>query len=337
VFFKGRNLLSLSDLTDAEISEIVAFAHELKGRFHAGEPMDFLSGAQLFVMDPEGLLGAWNPLALAMTQLGGKVMTIDTENLRDKLGETWFDRLRLLELSGHGLASAGLNESNGQSFLEDLGGEIKIPLINAMSDLAAPMQALATQLTLTELLADKLEDARVAMVWAPPGQAEKPLSHPISLAEILLRRGLPIRMACPVRFHPGADAAEYLDAILPGGFELSEDPAEALDGADVVFSMNWTPDATSSDLDELATIGSEYAPWKMVPELFAMASDKALLGGGLPQSRDNEIAAELLESPRSIHLEESANLLHVAKAVLALYLDPVVQGSPQDNHDSTVQ
>jgi len=337
LFFKGRDLLSLADLSDAEMTEIISFAREMKARFHAGESIDFLSGAHLFVMDPEGLLGAWNPLALAMTQLGGFATVLDLGDLRERWGETWLDRARLMELSGHGLAAAGLGEPWGQAFLEELASEIHVPVINALSDLAAPMQALASLLSLTERMKGELEDSRAALLWAPPGHAQKPVSLPLSLAESILRRGIPLRMAGPARFRPGEGIHSYLDAFLPGGLDFVEDPAEAVEGADIVYSMNWTLQDEPIDLEKLADMGRDYAAWKMSPELFGLASDRALLGGGLPQSRDNEIAAELLESERSIHLEESANLLHVAKAVLTLFLDPAIAGGSREDHDTTVQ
>ncbi|MBC8365787.1 hypothetical protein H8E52_00105, partial [bacterium] len=82
-------MLSLADLTDAETSELVAFGRELKGRFHAGEPIDFLTGAQLFLLDPGNLFGGFNPMAIAMTQLGGVATLVEPSGPREKLGETW--------------------------------------------------------------------------------------------------------------------------------------------------------------------------------------------------------------------------------------------------------
>ncbi len=337
MFFKGRDVLSLADLSDAEMSEIVAFGRELKGRFHAGEPMDFLSGAQLFLLDPENHYSGFNPLAIAMTQLGGVATRIETSGPREKLGETWLDRARLMDLSGNGLAATGQGVEHGQAFMEELAEVLKVPIFNLMSDLAAPLQALSTLLTLNEHRGEKMEESRAALLWAPPGQAQKSTALPLSLAEMFLRQGISLRMACPSRFHPGAEAAEYLDAFLPGAFEISEDPGEALDSADLVFSMNWTPELGAEDLEELAAMGSEFSDWRMSSELLSLAASESIVGGGLPQSRDNEIDSALLDDPRSIHTEESANLLHVSKAVLALFMDPAIAGSVGEEHDSTIQ
>jgi len=337
MFLKGRDLLSLNDLIDSELSELIAFARELKSRFHAGEPMDFLMGAQIFSMDPEGLLGSWNPIAIGMTQLGGVCTDLGDGGLREELGETWLDRGRLLDLSGHGLAVTGRSVKWGHPFMEELAAGLNSPVINLMSDLAAPLQAIASSMAVQERLGEKMGEARAAIVWAPPGRATKPMSRPLSLAEILLRQGVAVRMACPLAFHPGAELADYLDAFLPGIFEIGEDPGEAIDGADVVFSMNWAPDLRQHSLEELAAIGSEHQGWRMEAEALEFAAPESLLGGGLPQNRDFEIQGELLDGERSIHLEESANMLHVAKAVLALILDPSIHGNVQENHDSTIQ
>jgi len=330
MFLKGRDLLTLSDLGDGELGDVLAFARELKGRFHAGEPMDFLNGAQLFSLDPDGLLGAWNPLVIGMAQMGGVCSELGRGGLREELGETWLDRARLLDLSGHGLAIAGRSTDSGHHFMEQFAGELQAPLINAMSDLAAPLQALASFLTLQERRGDELENARAALVWSPPGRACKPLSTPVSLAEILLRRGLTLRMACPAPFHPGAETADYLDQFRPGAIEIGEDAAEAMDGADLVFAMNWNAETGPLPLEALALMGRQYEGWRMSAELLALASEDALLGGGLPQTRDAELQASLLEGPQSIHLEENVNLLHVAKALLALILDPAIHGSHKD-------
>ena len=149
----------------------------------------------------------------------------------------------------------------------------------------------------------------------------KPASLPLSLVEALLRRGMGVRLACPPDFHPGLEHLEFLDARVPGALQQIDDPDAAVEGADLVFSLGW---AAASSLDELEEMGERaqvHESWRLTRERFSLANPEALLGGGMPQSRGREIEEALLEDARAMHLDESANLLHVAKSVCALTLD----------------
>jgi ornithine carbamoyltransferase len=105
---------------------------------------------------------------------------------------------------------------------------------------------------------------------------------------------------------------------VPGALEILDDPEDAVEGADLVIALNW---GSGDGADGSKEAVERHAAWRLTPDRLARAAPGALVGGGLPQSRGREIQASLLESRRSIHLDESVNLLHVAKAVLALTLD----------------
>ncbi|MDP6418216.1 MAG: hypothetical protein QF492_08700 [Candidatus Krumholzibacteria bacterium] len=321
MFIKGRHLLSLSDLDNQEINELIDFALELKARFLSGESTEFMSGGHLYLFDPESLMGAWDPVSLAFENLGGRCHRVKAGGLREDWGETWRDRIQLLSRSAHGLAMASADPEQGHAFLEESAQLSRVPVINMMSERAAPLQAMASLMAVQGQKGPDLENLRAALLWAPPGIRSRPPSLPFSLLEILLRKEIAVTLACPASFQPGLEVQDAAGEISPTGFTLCEDPSEAIEDADLVFSMNWDLDYQNQDFEEIARIAGEFSSWMLNEEMLALAAPDALFGGMLPKSRDTEIEAKLLEHPRSIHLEESSDLLHVARAVLALSMD----------------
>ncbi|MCP4546197.1 MAG: hypothetical protein GY835_07000 [bacterium] len=321
LYRKGADLLSLTDLSDEEITELLAFTRELKGRYASGDELQLLTGVQLFLFDLDRVLPAWNPYRLAMEQLGGRAHEIEPSRINLNWNETYLDLFAQLDRTGHGLAISSIRSGEGQSFIEDTAELMSRPVFNMLSDSAAPCQALASLLAVEERIGRDMSGATASIVWAPPGVSPKPAALPLSLAELCVRRDIDLRLACPSEFHPGEEFCERMDSIVPGGLQVTDDPIEAIADSNLVFSLNW---GVADNEDAMVATRQEterYSGWRMGTDRFAFANQGALLGGGLPQGRGTEIEEQLLEIPQAIHLEEAENLLHVVKAVLALTLD----------------
>ncbi|MBN2171630.1 MAG: hypothetical protein JW819_09970 [Candidatus Krumholzibacteriota bacterium] len=330
LFLKGRDLLSLTDLDSGVLDDLLRFASELKQRSRCGEELALLAGVQLYLYDPERILPAWDPFGLAVSRLGGAARRVGPEELKLVWGESFLDLFQQLDRLGDGLAMASIREDEGHGFIASAAGLMNRPVFNMLSEREAPFQTLATLLTLRERIGDDWPGKRYAIVWAPPGMSAKPVSPPLSLARALLGRGAELSLACPPDFRPGGEGAASA-----GRLRLLDDPDEAVDGADAVFSLNWGPVGARDDLERAGEAARDHAAWMMTAARLARAAPEALLGGGLPQSRDTEIEPALLDHPRSIHLDESENLLHAAKAVFALTLD-LERAQPKDD-DTTIQ
>ena len=332
IYRKGRDLIELDDLQEAEIGEIIAFARELKQRSVSGEPLELLEGVQLFLYDPDRVMPAWDPFRVAIAQLGGQAHSIQPDRINLSWSETFLDLFAQIDRAGHGLAIASTRPGEGHAFLSDTAHLMQGPVLNMLSDRAAPFQALATLMAVEERLGGESDSATCAITWAPPGLAPKPISLPLSLAEALARRGQSVRIACPTEYSPAGVVLERLDLMAPGAVQVTDDLIGALSDADLVFSMNWTNAENAEEFARAADEMRAHSAWQMSAEHLSFAAPSALLGGGLPQSRESEIEEGLLEHPRSIHLEEAANLLHMAKAVMALTLDLVrTQVTPHES------
>jgi len=321
LFLRGRDLLSLDELGDGEIGDLLAFARELKTRADCGEVLDLLKGVLLYVFDPDRLAPAWNPLAVAMGQLGGQAQQVDPARINLNWNETFLDLFRQLDRTGHGLAMASIRPGEGHGFMADTASLMERPVLNLISDLAAPFQTLASLMALGERGGPELSGADVALCWAPPGLAFKPLSPLRSLARALIRLGANLRLACPVEYHPGEDFYAEMDSLVPGALEITDAAEAAVAGADFVFACNWGLEGDLGHGADAEGAAARHADWCFSAQQLAAAKEDVLLGGMLPQSRDREIEAALLDDPRSLHLDETTNLLHVAKSVLALTLD----------------
>jgi len=330
LFLKGSDLLSLADLDAGALDELLRFARELKRRSRCGEELALLTGVQLFLFDPERILPAWDPFGLAVSRLGGAARRVGPEELKLVWGESYLDLFQQIDRLGDGLAMASIREDEGHGFMADTAGLMQRPVFNMLSEREAPFQALASLLTLSERFGEEWREKRYAIVWAPPGMSAKPVSPPLTLARALLAGGAELALACPPAFGPGGEGAASA-----GRLRLLDDPDEAVDGADAIFSLNWGPVGARDDLERAGEAARDHAAWMMTQARLARAAPEALIGGGMPQTRDAEIEPALLEHPRSIHLDESENLLHAAKAVFALTLD-LERALPKDD-DTTIQ
>lgn len=335
LFIKGRSLLSLEDLQGSEIDDLLDFAHELRGRFHAGEQLAFLKGSQFFVFDPDNVFAAWDPFRLAVDYLGGRTRRIAPEDLNLAWGENYYDLVTVLDRCGHGLGVSSIRPGEGHGFIKDLAGIMHRPVFNLLSEVEAPFQALATLMTVRERLGSNLDGARVALCWAPPGISPKPASLAMSTGEALTRAGASLQIACPDDFLPGEESLAPLQDAAGGLLDLTDEPAQALDAADIVLAMNWNLATTGSELEEEGEMAARHEGWTLTEERLKLASANAVVGGGLPQAQDKEIAESVLHSERSIHVEESENLLHVAMAVFALSLD--LQNDIRGRDEPTLQ
>ncbi len=321
LFLKGKDLIELQDLGDDEIAELLSFAAELKKRAGDGEPLSLLEGVQLFLYDPDKVMPAWDPFRVAISQLGGSAHDIQPDRINLSWNETFLDLFAQLDRAGHGLAIASTRPGEGHGFVLDSAELMLNPVLNMISDQSAPFFALASLMAVEERLGGDSATMSSAVTWAPPGLAPKPVSLPLSLVELLIRRDHSVHLACPTEFLPGGELLERLDGIVPGALQITDDPVSAIVDVDLVFSLNWSNAESTAELERAIEEMQAHASWQLTEERFSLAAPGALLGGGMPQSRANEIEPALLEHARAIHIEEAANLLHIAKAVLALTLD----------------
>jgi ornithine carbamoyltransferase len=199
-----------------------------------------------------------------------------------------------------------------QADVEGLAEYGSIPVINGLTDLHHPCQALADIMTVYEYK-KKIEGLKLAFVGDGHNMAH-------SLLEICSKLGMDVAVACPDGYRPNAGivAACKMNAELNGTkVTVTHDPAEAVSGADAVYTDVWTSMGQEAESKKRMI---DFKPFVVNEALFTKAKKDAIFLHCLPAHRGEEVTAGVIDSPRSVVFDEAENRLHAQKAVLALLM-----------------
>lgn len=180
------------------------------------------------------------------------------------------------------------------------------PVINLLSDLEHPCQAIADLMTVAEHR--PLEGARIAYV----GDGNN-VAHSLMLAAAAV--GVSVTVAAPQGFEPRASVLEQAREAAAGGAEIgvTDDPQEAVRGVDVVYTDVWTSMGSEGEAEERRR---RFQPFRVTAELFEAASDDAIFMHCLPAHRGEEVTSEVMEHSRSRVFDQAENRLHAFEAIL---------------------
>jgi ornithine carbamoyltransferase len=290
VDLSGRSLLRIGDLVPAEVDAILDLAGELKG-----DLTPRLAGRTLGLIFMQPSTRTRLSFSSAMAQLGGQPISLRSDELQLSRGESIGDTARVLSRYVDVAAIRTLSQDDLDTWAE----AATIPVINALTQVEHPCQALADALTIRDRLG-ALDGVRVGWV----GDGTNVL---VSLAGIAALTGMRVTAACP----PGYEPPEGTPV------ELTGDPREAAAGADVLVTDIWTSLGTD---DEAAQRLRDLEPYRVDTALLAEAARGAIVLHCLPAHPGEEIAADVLYGPQSAVWDEAENRLHVQKALLALVL-----------------
>ncbi len=300
------DLVSTRDLGPAGVEAVLDLAGIMKAR-----PADFrkaLTGRQMVMFFEKPSLRTRLTFEAGMTGLGGSAMFVDQRHerldAREKLSdvahnlERWVDVIVLRTLS--------------QETIDGMAQYARIPVINALSDLEHPCQALADYLTLVERFGD-LKDR--CLVYVGDGNN---VAHSLLLTCACL--GSSIRVATPAGYEPNsqivADALEIAEET-GATIQLLHDPHEAVAGADAIYTDAWTSMGQEKEEQERARI---FPPYQVNDEMMQEAAPDAVFMHCLPAHRGLEVTDEVMDSEQSVIFEQAENRLHVQKAILYLLL-----------------
>jgi ornithine carbamoyltransferase len=240
--------------------------------------------------------------------LGGSAMFVDQTHerldAREKLSdvahnlERWVDLIVLRTFS--------------QQTIEGMAQHASIPVINALSDVEHPCQALADYLTLLERFGDVKERC---LAYVGDGNN---VAHSLLLTCACL--GSSIRVATPAGYAPNPQivaAAREIAEETGAEINLLTDPHEAAFGADAIYTDAWTSMGQEREENERAKV---FPPYQVNAELMAEAAPHAVFMHCLPAHRGLEVTDEVIDSPQSVVFEQAENRLHVQKAILYLLL-----------------
>jgi ornithine carbamoyltransferase len=297
-----RHLISLHDLTPPEIEFLLKLAHEVKAtpaRYH-----NALEGRTLAMILEKPSLHTRVTFELGISELGGRALNLSLEEVGLGKHAAVKDVARNLSR----WVDIILARVHSHQTVIELAENASVPVINGLSDFEHPCQALGDYLTLLEC---KGGLADLTLAWVGDGNN---VAH--SLIYGAARLGVRVRIATPAGYEP--DRSVVADAKREGGdVTLTHDPAEAVVGADAVYTDVWT----SMGYEEEAETRQEiFRPYQVNSQLMRAAGPQALFMHCQPARRGEEVTDDVMDSPRSIAYNQAENRLHMQKAIFLALL-----------------
>jgi ornithine carbamoyltransferase len=302
-----RHFLRDDDLSPDEQAAVLALAAEVKSDPYAQRPLD---GPQtVAVLFDKASTRTRVSFSVGIADLGGVPLVLDTSTTQIGRGESVADTARVLGRMTSVIAWRTFRQAD----LEEMAAHAGVPVINALTDDFHPCQILADWLTVREHKGDL---AGLTAVYL--GDGANNMGHSYLLGGATA--GMHIRIGAPGGHQPRpaivADA-EKIAAGTGGSVRVTDDPAEAIAGADVVITDTWVSMGNEDEKDARLALFADYA---ISVEAFATADPEAIVLHCLPAYRGFEIAAEVIDGPRSVVWDQAENRLHAQKALLVWLL-----------------
>ena len=296
-----KHLLKLSDLSSAEIEEILNLADQLKYDQQHGIDHRYLKGKTLGMIFQKSSTRTRVSFETGMYHLGGQALFLSSRDLQIGRGEPVEDTARVLSRYLDGI----MIRTFAQSEVEDLAKYGSIPIINGLTDYCHPCQVLADLMTIREHKG-ALKGLKMTFVGDGNNMAN-------SLIVGGIKSGMEVSVACPAGYKPDADIMAW--AAENGKFTCTEDIAAAVRDSDVVFTDVWASMGQEEEKAEREKVFKEY---QVNEEFMSLAHKDAMVQHCLPAHRGEEITAETFEKHADEIFDEAENRLHAQKAVLVL-------------------
>jgi len=296
-----QDITTLWDLSEERIQYLFARALELKKQHRENRRDLPLAGRSVGLMFDKPSTRTRVSFEAAMIQLGGVPMFISVKDTQIARNEPVEDTSRVLSR----YLDALVVRTFSQKFMEDLAASADIPVINALTDLYHPCQILSDLLTVLEARGD-LSGARIAWI----GDGNNVAHSWINAAAIL---GFNLTLACPATHMPEGFILEKARQEGRGDIRVVNDPAEAAEGAHVIYTDVWASMGQESEQHQRE---KAFAGFTVDQRLVDLASPDVIVMHCLPAHRGEEITHEVLEGERSVVWDQAENKLHMHKAIL---------------------
>jgi len=297
-----KDFLSVRDLSIYEFGQMLDRAAEVKK--HPDKYRKALKNKILAMIFQKPSLRTRMTFEAGMIRLGGEAIYLAPSDIQMGSREGAYDTGKNLERWVDGI----MIRTFGHQIAVDLAASAKIPVINALTDLSHPCQAMADFLTLTE---HRGALSTLKLTYVGDGNN---VCHSLMLAAA--RGGTKMAVATPAGYEPKPDVVKWArEDGRDTGFTLAvtNSPEEAVSGADAVYTDVWASMGQESEKDARARI---FAPYQVNARLMAHAKKDALFMHCLPAHRGDEVTDEVIDSPNSVVYDEAENRLHAQKAIL---------------------
>ncbi|MCY8516108.1 ornithine carbamoyltransferase [Bacillus atrophaeus] len=300
----GKDLLTLKDLSESDISALLTEAADLK----QNKIQPIFQGKTLAMIFEKSSTRTRVSFEAGMAQLGGNALFLSQKDLQLGRGETVADTAKVLS----GYVDAIMIRTFEHEKVEELAEHADIPVINGLTDKYHPCQALADLLTIKEIKG-KLKGVKVAYI----GDGNN-VAH--SLMVGCAKMGCDVSIASPKGYEvleEAANAAKEYAGVSGSSITLTADPVEAVKGADVIYSDVFTSMGQEAETNERLTV---FAPYQVNASLVKHAKPDYTFLHCLPAHREEEVTAEIIDGPNSAVFQQAENRLHVQKALLKAIL-----------------
>ncbi len=305
---KGRDLLTLLDYTSEEISYLLHKADEMKQEMKKGNRPELLKGKTLGMIFEKNSTRTRVSFEVGMNQLGGQAMFMNARDLQIGRGESVHD-------TGHVLSeylAAIMIRANSHEMVKELATHTSIPVINGLTDIFHPCQALADLLTIFEVKGS-LKGLKIAYV----GDGNN-VAHSLLIAAVQM--GMHATIATPEGFQCAEEILNKAQKIATqkgGTVKAMLDPVEAVKDVDVIYTDVWTSMGQEEELESRLVAFKDY---QINDELVAYAKKDYMFLHCLPAHREEEVATTVIDGPNSYVFQQAGNRLHAQKAVLSALL-----------------
>jgi ornithine carbamoyltransferase len=308
-----RDLLSIRNLSGAEILDLIAVARNIKA-----DPTKYaqtLKGKSLALIFEKPSLRTRVSFDIGIHQMGGFSIYLTPAEIDLGKRESIYDVAKNLERMVQGIVMRTFSHR----VVEQMAEAAAIPVINGLTDYSHPCQALADYMTIQEIKGD-LRGIRVAYV----GDGNN-VAHSLIYGAVRVEANLVV--ATPRGYEPDSSvihwASERRDAH-EGRVSFTSDPVAAVSGADVVYTDVWASMGHESEANQRREI---FLPYQVNEDLFSHARADALFMHCLPAHRGEEVSSDIMDSPHSVVYQQAENRLHSQKAILlSLMGEPPVLG-----------
>ena len=305
-----KHFLKETDFKPSELPALFALARTLKQTRGRKSPVP-LAGQTWAMIFSKSSTRTRVSFEVGIHELGGNPLFLNKNDLQLGRSETVEDTARVLSRFVHGLIVRTFDHAE----VERLAAAGTVPVINALTDFLHPCQIYTDAFTMAERWAqgDDLVGALRGRKIAFLGDTACNMANSWILGANLF--GMKISLAGPKGFEPSAEFnAQLAKEGFTGGYQFTTDPAEAVRGADVVYTDVWVSMGREEETKERIRVMSPYA---VTGKLFAAAKPDALFMHCLPAHAGEEVMPEVLANPRSIIFDQAENRLHMQKAILA--------------------
>jgi len=300
-----RHFLDIGDFDRPTLEGIIAASQAMKNA-REGEPRGSLepdrplAGRMLALIFEKPSTRTRVSFAVAMHQLGGTAISLSAAEMQLGRGETIADTARVLSR----YVDAIMIRTFGHDKLRELARHATVPVINGLTDASHPCQVMADLMTLGAARGDL---SRQVVAWSGDSY-----NVTTSWIEAAARFGFELRIASPKPLQPRPETLAWASRE-NARLLVTEDPVEAVRGADCVITDTWT----SMSVEDSGNRHNLLRPYQVNEKLMAEAKPDALFMHCLPAHRGEEVTDEVIDGPHSVVFDEAENRLHIQKGILA--------------------